>query len=166
MLRRGGYCPAGLRPTADPTTRLLRGVNQLADAVKVIPGPRGGNVVLEEKYGGPTITKDGVTVAKEIELRDSLENMGVPLSHTGAPLAATRGCRSARTKESAPIFWPSSQFGTGALRLRFPITGDGSTADSHVEGADLQRASINATPAFRRFGAARWPGKREARRGE
>jgi chaperonin GroEL len=55
---------------------ILRGVNQLADAVKVTLGPRGRNVVLEKKYGGPTITKDGVTVAKEIDLQDSLENMG------------------------------------------------------------------------------------------
>jgi chaperonin GroEL len=58
---------------------ILRGVNQLADAVKVTLGPRGRNVVLEKKYGGPTITKDGVTVAKEIELKDSLENMGAQM---------------------------------------------------------------------------------------
>src|SRR4051794_9078650 len=58
---------------------ILRGVNQLADAVKVTLGPRGRNVVLEKKYGGQTITKDGVTVAKEIELKDPLENMGAQL---------------------------------------------------------------------------------------
>jgi len=58
---------------------ILRGVNQLADAVKVTLGPRGRNVVLEKKYGGPTITKDGVTVAKEIELKDPLENMGAQM---------------------------------------------------------------------------------------
>jgi chaperonin GroEL len=58
---------------------ILRGVNQLADAVKVTLGPRGRNVVLEKKYGGPTITKDGVTVAKEIDLKDPLENMGAQL---------------------------------------------------------------------------------------
>ena len=58
---------------------ILRGVNQLADAVKVTLGPRGRNVVLEKKYGGPMITKDGVTVAKEIELKDPLENMGVQM---------------------------------------------------------------------------------------
>src|SRR6202023_995018 len=55
---------------------ILRGVNQLADAVKVTLGPKGRNVVLEKKFGGPNITKDGVTVAKEIELQDPLENMG------------------------------------------------------------------------------------------
>src|SRR5512138_1582747 len=58
---------------------ILRGVNQLADAVKVTLGPKGRNVVLEKKYGGPTVTKDGVTVAKEIELRDPLENMGAQM---------------------------------------------------------------------------------------
>ncbi len=58
---------------------ILRGVNQLADAVKVTLGPKGRNVVLEKKFGGPTITKDGVTVAKEIELRDPLENMGAQM---------------------------------------------------------------------------------------
>jgi chaperonin GroEL len=58
---------------------ILRGVNQLADAVKVTLGPKGRNVVIEKKFGGPTITKDGVTVAKEIELRDPLENMGAQL---------------------------------------------------------------------------------------
>ena len=55
---------------------ILRGVNLLADAVKVTLGPRGRNVVIEKKFGSPTITKDGVTVAKEIELQDGLENMG------------------------------------------------------------------------------------------
>src|SRR5450432_1357343 len=58
---------------------ILRGVNQLADAVKVTLGPKGRNVVLDKKYGGPTITKDGVTVAKEIELKDPLENMGAQM---------------------------------------------------------------------------------------
>ncbi len=55
---------------------LLRGVNQLADAVKVTLGPKGRNVVLEKKFGSPTITKDGVTVAKEIDLKDPVEGLG------------------------------------------------------------------------------------------
>src|SRR6202163_2106834 len=58
---------------------ILRGVNQLADAVKITLGPRGRNVVLDKKYGSPTITKDGVTVAKEIELKDPIENMGAQM---------------------------------------------------------------------------------------
>jgi chaperonin GroEL len=58
---------------------ILRGVNQLADAVKITLGPKGRNVVLGKSYGSPTITKDGVTVAKEIELKDSMENMGAQM---------------------------------------------------------------------------------------
>src|SRR5215212_771990 len=58
---------------------ILRGVNQLADAVKITLGPRGRNVVLGKAYGSPTITKDGVTVAKEIDLKDPLENMGAQM---------------------------------------------------------------------------------------
>ncbi len=58
---------------------ILRGVNQLADAVKITLGPKGRNVVLDKKFGSPTITKDGVTVAKEIELKDPLENMGAQM---------------------------------------------------------------------------------------
>src|SRR5437762_3481469 len=58
---------------------ILRGVNVLADAVKVTLGPKGRNVVIDKKFGSPTITKDGVTVAKEIELKDALENMGAQM---------------------------------------------------------------------------------------
>src|SRR5438045_4679038 len=58
---------------------ILRGVNQLADAVKITLGPKGRNVVLGKTYGSPTITKDGVTVAKEIDLKDALENMGAQM---------------------------------------------------------------------------------------
>ena len=64
---------------ADSRQAILRGVNHLADAVKVTLGPKGRNVVLDKKFGSPTITKDGVTVAKEIELKDPLENMGAQM---------------------------------------------------------------------------------------
>ncbi|MDE1161257.1 MAG: chaperonin GroEL [Acidobacteriaceae bacterium] len=63
----------------DSRQAILRGVNHLANAVKVTLGPKGRNVVIEKKFGSPTITKDGVTVAKEIELADSLENMGAQM---------------------------------------------------------------------------------------
>ncbi len=63
----------------DSRQAILRGVNALADAVKVTLGPKGRNVVLDKKFGSPTITKDGVTVAKEIELKDPLENMGAQM---------------------------------------------------------------------------------------
>src|ERR1700733_3337828 len=65
--------------SGDARDRILRGVNQLADAVKITLGPKGRNVVIEKKFGSPTITKDGVTVAKEIELEDKLENMGAQM---------------------------------------------------------------------------------------
>lgn len=63
----------------DSRAAILRGVNQLAEAVKVTLGPKGRNVVIDKKFGSPTITKDGVTVAKEIELADALENMGAQM---------------------------------------------------------------------------------------
>ena len=78
----------------DSRQAIMRGVNQLADTVKVTLGPKGRNVVLEKKFGGPTITKDGVTVAKEIELKDPLENMGAQM---------VRGVASKIRKVSSPL---------------------------------------------------------------
>ena len=63
----------------DARNAILRGVNILADAVKVTLGPKGRNVILEKSFGSPTVTKDGVTVAKEIELEDKFENMGAQM---------------------------------------------------------------------------------------
>src|SRR5213080_2792303 len=63
----------------DAREKVLRGVNILADAVTITLGPRGRNVVLEKSWGAPTVTKDGVTVAKEIELEDKFENMGAQM---------------------------------------------------------------------------------------
>src|SRR2546423_4877035 len=63
----------------DSRQAILRGVNLLADAVKITLGPKGRNVVLDKKFGSPVITKDGVTVAKEIELKEPLENMGAQM---------------------------------------------------------------------------------------
>src|SRR2546430_7621307 len=63
----------------DARAALKRGVDQLAEAVKVTLGPKGRNVVIDKKFGAPTVTKDGVTVAKEIELSDPLENMGAQM---------------------------------------------------------------------------------------
>ena len=68
-----------VRFSEDARSRMLRGVNQLADAVTVTLGPKGRNVVLEKSWGSPTVTKDGVTVAKEIELEDKFENMGAQM---------------------------------------------------------------------------------------
>ena len=64
---------------AEARDALKRGVDKLANAVKVTLGPRGRNVVIEKSFGAPTVTKDGVTVAKEIELSDKVENMGAQM---------------------------------------------------------------------------------------
>src|SRR6202789_4527754 len=68
-----------VRFSSDARDRMLRGVETLANAVKVTLGPKGRNVVLAKSYGAPRITKDGVTVAKEIELTDRFENMGAQM---------------------------------------------------------------------------------------
>src|SRR5215467_9735322 len=68
-----------VRFSGDARQRMLRGIDTLADAVKVTLGPKGRNVVLDKSYGAPRITKDGVTVAKEIELEDKFENMGAQM---------------------------------------------------------------------------------------
>jgi chaperonin GroEL len=99
---------------------VLKGVNQLASAVKVTLGPKGRNVVLDKKFGSPTITKDGVTVAKEIELEDAFENMGAQLvrevasktsdvagdgTTTATVLAQAIYREEARTSPPAPTPW-------------------------------------------------------------
>ena len=68
-----------VRFNTDARDRMLKGVNTLANAVKVTLGPKGRNVLLDKSYGSPRITKDGVTVAKEIELDDKFENMGAQM---------------------------------------------------------------------------------------
>src|SRR3990172_9532447 len=65
--------------STEARARLKRGVDQLAEAVKVTLGPKGRNVVIDKKFGSPTVTKDGVTVAKEVELPDPVENMGAQM---------------------------------------------------------------------------------------
>ncbi|MFM7726964.1 MAG: TCP-1/cpn60 chaperonin family protein, partial [Flavobacteriales bacterium] len=63
----------------DAREKLKKGVDALANAVKVTLGPKGRNVIIDKKFGAPSITKDGVSVAKEIELKDSIENMGAQM---------------------------------------------------------------------------------------
>ena len=87
--------------------KLARGVDKLANAVKVTLGPKGRNVALEKSFGAPVITKDGVTVAKEIELDDKFENMGAQLVKEVASKtsdAAGDGTTTATTKASS--WWP------------------------------------------------------------
>src|SRR5213595_3071499 len=71
--------PKQLKFEEDARASLLKGVNILAAAVKATLGPKGRNVVIDKKFGSPTITKDGVTVAKEVELKDNYENMGAQM---------------------------------------------------------------------------------------
>src|SRR5881628_1722176 len=80
---------------------VLRGINQLADAVKVTLGPKGRNVVLDKKFGSPTITKDGVTVAKEIDLKDPLENMGAQMAREVASTTSATVLAQAIYREGA-----------------------------------------------------------------
>src|SRR4051812_5874362 len=77
--------------STEARARLKRGVDQLADAVKVTLGPKGRNVVIDKKYGSPTVTKDGVTVAKEAELDDEIENMGARMVKKVATKASDPG---------------------------------------------------------------------------
>ena len=105
----------------DSRQAILRGINQLADAVKITLGPKGRNVVIDKKFGSPTITKDGVTVAKEIELKEPLENMGAQMvrevasktsdvagdgTTTATVLARRFSKRASRRWPPAPTRWP------------------------------------------------------------
>src|ERR1700720_2450785 len=112
---------------------ILRGVNLLADAVKVTLGPKGRNVVIEKKFGSPTITKDGVTVAKEIELKDGLENIGAQMVREGVktvaaganPMAMKRGIEKAISVVCGAIDSKTGERGKGELdKLSRPVTGD------------------------------------------
>ncbi len=97
-----------VRFSQDARDRMMRGVDMLANAVKVTLGPKGRNVVLDKSWGAPRITKDGVTVAKEIELEDKFENMGAQMvrevaSKTNALMALAVGkAPSQRRRGSSP----------------------------------------------------------------
>src|SRR4028119_2087164 len=90
--------------SSDARDKMLRGVDILADAVKVTLGPKGRNVVIEKSFGAPRITKDGVTVAKEIELADKFENMGAQMGREGAAKGreAAGGGRAAAPRTARP----------------------------------------------------------------
>ncbi len=98
----------------DARQRMLRGVDMLADAVKVTLGPKGRNVVLDKSFGAPRITKDGVTVAKEIELNDKFENMGAQMlrevasktNDSPATAPPRRSCWRRRSCARARRRWP------------------------------------------------------------
>ena len=91
---------------------MLRGVDILADAVKVTLGPKGRNVVIEKSFGAPRITKDGVTVAKEIELSDKFENMGAQMVREVASKTTDRPA----TAPPPPRCWPRPSCARAARR--------------------------------------------------
>src|SRR5438094_10530487 len=91
---------------------ILRGVRKLARAVKVTLGPSGRNVVLEKSFGSPTVTKDGVTVAKEIELEDAYENMGAQMVKEVTSKTSTVDGDGTTTATATP----HTTFGTGPTR--------------------------------------------------
>ncbi len=102
---------------SDARTRMMRGVDILAGAVKVTLGPKGRNVVLDKSFGAPRISKDGVTVAKEIELADKFENMGAQMVREVASKTSDIG----RTTWPALFCWlamRSALRGTKQPRLR------------------------------------------------
>ena len=123
---------------------ILRGVNGLANAVKVTLGPKGRNVIVGRAYGSPTITKDGVTVAKEIDLQDPLENMGAqmvrevasktstsPATAPRRPLSWRRRfiARARRTSPPARIRWHPARHPEGCGR-------DGAVEQDEVQAGD------------------------------
>ena len=84
--------------------RMLRGIEKLANAVAVTMGPTGRNVIIDKSFGGPTVTKDGVTVSKEVELDDRFENMGAKLVNEVANGAGlTRNVRPGRDVDSRVV---------------------------------------------------------------
>ena len=102
-----------VRFSGDARERMLRGVDILAHAVRVTLGPKGRNVVLDKSYGAPRITKDGVTVAKEIELTDKFENMGAQMvkevasktSDVAATAPRRPPCWRVPSSPRAPSWW-------------------------------------------------------------
>jgi hypothetical protein len=131
------YASEGSEVLIEACDSMLRGVNMLADAVKVTLGPKGRNVVLDKSYGVPRITKDGVTVGKEIELLDKFENMGAQMVHevasrtsteagdgttTATVLAQAIVCEGARTVAAGmnPMdlrTWPPTTMGSNDFAL-------------------------------------------------
>src|SRR4028119_1017721 len=147
--------------STDARDRMLRGVDILANAVKVTLGPKGRNVVLEKSFGAPRITKDGVTVAKEIELADKFANMGAQMG--GAAAWTTTGHGG-----GVPVAGgaePADKFGSVGARVvrevaskTNDIAGDGTTTATVLaasivrEGAKSAAAAMNP-PGLKRGGA-------------
>ena len=126
---------------------ILRGINQLATAVKVTLGPKGRNVVLDKKFGSPTITKDGVTVAKEIDLPDALENMGAQMVRE----VASKTSDTAGDGTTTATVLAQAIYREGAQERRGGRQSDGTQA-WHREGGRGDRGRRSR----------RWPGRSRA----
>ena len=127
----------------DARERLLRGVDQLAHGVRVTLGPRGRNVMLEKSWGPPTVTKDGVTVAKEIDLEDHFENLAAKMVREGQREAEELSGRNGH-EEAAPTISTSTRVLCHRRRIphRFSLQPRGGTTDrSWNRGSALARAS-------------------------
>ena len=118
-------------------SKILAGVDTLANAVKVTLGPRGRNVVIEKSWGAPVVTKDGVTVAKEVELEDKFENMGAQMvKEVASKTSDVAGDGPARLRrgpagaEREPRRRPRTRRGEGPSRLRCRFGGSGDRASS------------------------------------
>jgi chaperonin GroEL len=119
--------PKQILYSVDARSKVKAGVDKLADAVKVTLGPKGRNVLIDKKFGAPTVTKDGVTVAKEIELKDAYENMGAQMvkevasktsdiagdgTTTATVLAQAIYAQDSKTLRPVPTRWISNAVST------------------------------------------------------
>ena len=120
--------------SADARERMLRGVDILADAVKMTLGPKGRNVVLDKKFGNPTVTKDGVTVAKEVELPDPIENMGAQMVKE----VATKTSDVAGDGTTTATVLAQAIFREGFLCLPGTLTGIGKVPGAPGNSLDLR----------------------------
>ena len=132
--------------------RLYAGVEKLADAVKVTMGPRGRNVLLQKAYGAPTITKDGVSVAREIELKDTLENMGAQLVKEVASTTASDFFSFTTSIVSLTTTFGVTATGVGlTLGATFGVT---KTGVGFTLAVTLTASANFSTPAYNLFLAA------------
>src|SRR5437867_12425392 len=127
--------PKQLKFNEEARSALLRGANIMASAVKATMGPKGRNVVIDKKYGSPMITKDGVTVAKEIELKDTFENMGAQMLKEVASKTSdvAGGGRTHATVLAQVIFREGIKNDTAAATPMDPKRGNDSAVEAGVE---------------------------------
>ena len=130
----------------DARERILAGVDTLANAVKVTLGPKGRNVVIDKSFGAPRITKDGVTVAKEIELKDKFENMGAQMLREVA--SKTNDLAGDGTTTATVL--AASILREGAKLVTFSIQDTGGTARTVAHGIEMVRSMLPHANAVKR----------------